>query len=240
VWRVVQLRTYCSELPDYHRFSMSLEYTVKIAPLVRDGDYKEWAGSMRALLVGMKRLDKYLDAEPGQSATEKEEDLLCRSKLELYTVGPLKRIVNRSSTAKSAWEALRAEYIGSLQARQPQMMLSLTQLSQGSLTLVQYIDKAKELRDEFEALQMEASLPLLYQKFITGLSDELQIACAPSLHAILRDKKKGLDDIAAELRSMAHYNLNLMQQPTPPAQHLELPTRRRRRGHATIVTRWVT
>jgi histone deacetylase 1/2 len=83
------------------------------------------------------------------------------------------------------------------------LMASLTQLSQGSLTLVQYIDKATELRDEFEALELKASLPLLCQRFITGLSDELQIACGPALHSILRDKSKSLDDLADELRSMA-------------------------------------
>jgi hypothetical protein len=134
---------------------------------------------------------------------QKEKDLLCRCKLQLHVAGPLQAIVDRATTAKEAWAALHKEYIGSLQVRQPMLMSSLTQLSQGSLTLIQYIDKAKELRDEFEALEMKASLPLLCQRFITGLSDELRIACGPALHSILRDKTKGLDDLADELRSMA-------------------------------------
>jgi hypothetical protein len=50
---------------------------------------------------------------------------------------------------------------------------------------------------------MKASLPLLSQRFITGLSDELRIACGPSLHAIICDPKKSLDDLIEQVRSMA-------------------------------------
>jgi hypothetical protein len=82
-------------------------------------------------------------------------------------------------------------------------MSSLTTLNQGSQSLVQYIDNTKKLRDEFEALEMKTILPLLFKSFITGLSDELHIACGPALHTILRDKYKGVDDITDELRSLA-------------------------------------
>jgi hypothetical protein len=132
---------------------MGSEMTIKVPPLVRGGDYRSWARTMRALLIGQQRLDKFLDAEPVGPA-EQEKDLLCRSKLQLNVAGPLKAVVDRAKTAKAAWDALHTEYLGSLQVRQPMLMSSLTQLSQGSLTLVQYIDKASELRDEFEALEM--------------------------------------------------------------------------------------
>jgi hypothetical protein len=73
--------------------------------------------------------------------------------------GPLKAVVERAATPHEAWTALHEEHVGSLRTRQPQLLAALTTLSQGSLTLVQYIDKVKELRDEFEALEMKASLP---------------------------------------------------------------------------------
>jgi hypothetical protein len=178
------------------------EMMVKVALLVRDGDYKTWASTMRALMIGQKRLDKLLDAEP-TSEEEAERDLLCRAQLLLHVAGPLKAVVSRATTAKGAWEALQAEHIGSLHIRQPMLMSALMELDQWSLTLVQYIDKAKELRDNFESLEMKESLPLLCQRFIKELSDELQIACGPTLHVMLRDKTKGLDDITAVIRSMA-------------------------------------
>jgi hypothetical protein len=64
-------------------------------------------------------------------------------------------------------------------------MAALTEFSQSSETLVQYADKACQLRDDFEALDMKASLALLSQSFITGLSDELRIACGPSLQTTI-------------------------------------------------------
>jgi hypothetical protein len=158
---------------------------------------------MRALLIGQQRLDKLLDTEPGNDEKEKERDLLCRAKLQLHVAGPLTAIVSRAKTAKAAWDALHQEYRGSLQVRQPLLMSSLTTLKQGSQSLVQYIDKAKALRDEFEALELKTVLPLLCQSFIIGLSDELRIACGPALHSTLRNKDKGLDDITDELRSLA-------------------------------------
>jgi hypothetical protein len=147
---------------------MGAEMMVKVAPLVRDGDYKAWASTMRALLVGQTRLDKLLDKEPADEK-EKEQDLLCRAQLQLHVAGPLKAVVDRAKTAKRAWDALHEEYLGSLHIRQPMLMSALTELNQGTLTLVQYIDKAKELRDNFESLSMEDSLPLLCQRFIQGL-----------------------------------------------------------------------
>jgi hypothetical protein len=80
--------------------------TMKVAPLVRDEDYKAWASTLRALLIGQQRLDKLLDAEPGNDEKEQEQDLLCRAKLQLHVAGPLTAIVSRAKTAKAAWDAL--------------------------------------------------------------------------------------------------------------------------------------
>ena len=81
---------------------------------------------------------------------------------------------------------MHEEYVGPLKIRQPLLMASLTELKQGSDTVVQYIDKAKALHDDFEELNMESSLPLLCQQFIAGLDDSLQMSCAPAVHAIMR------------------------------------------------------
>jgi hypothetical protein len=177
---------------------------IKFPPLVQDGDFKAWASSMRAYLVIQQRLDKMLDAEPtAGDAKELESDIVCKAQLQLRVAGPLKAIFERAKTAKEAWDALRSEYVGSLQVRQPQLMAALTELRQGSLTLVQYVSNVKQIRDEFEALEMKASLPLLSQRFITGLSDELRISCGPMLHSFLLDKTKTLDDLIEQVRSMA-------------------------------------
>jgi hypothetical protein len=129
---------------------------IKFPPLVRDGAYKSWASSMRALLITQKRLDKLLDKEPqANDAEEKENDVLCKAQLQLRVHGPLKAIVERATTAKAAWDALEKEYVGTLRVRQPMLMAALTELSQGSETLVQYADKARQLRDDFEALEMK-------------------------------------------------------------------------------------
>jgi hypothetical protein len=106
------------------------------------------------LLVTQQRLDKMLDAEPtAGDAKELESDIVCKAQLQLRVAGPLKAIVERAKTAKEAWDALQSEYVGSLQVRQPPLMAALTELRQGSQTLVQYIDNVKQIRDEFEALE---------------------------------------------------------------------------------------
>jgi hypothetical protein len=78
---------------------MGTEITVKIPPLARDGNYKSWASSMRALLISQSRLDKLLD-EPPDGEEEEERDLLCKAKLQLHVAGPLKGVVERADTAK--------------------------------------------------------------------------------------------------------------------------------------------
>lgn len=209
---------------------MGTEMSVKVAPLTRDGDYKSWASSMRALLISQQRLDKFLDRIPNAaSSEEKESDVVCKAKLQLHVSGPLKAVVERASSSHQAWKALKEEYIGSLKVRQPMLMSSLTNLSQGNLTIIQYIDKARELRDEFEALSMQASLPLLNQRFIAGLCDDLQITCAAALHATLQDSSKDLDDIAAQLRSMVmllpekYASINATQAAKPAIPQTAIP-----------------
>jgi hypothetical protein len=205
---------------------MGSEITVRVPPLTRDGDYMAWASSIaiRALLITQNRLDQLLDKKPTEDEKEKEKDVLCKAKLQLHVTGPLKAVIERPATAHEAWNALHEEYVGSLRTRQPQLLAALTTLSRGSLTLVQYIDKVKELRDEFEALEMKASLPLLSQNFITGLNDHLQLACGPSLHALVTSDK-GIDEITAQLRSMvlmlppslAMANSTMSHSPTTPS-----------------------
>lgn len=177
---------------------------MKIPKLSREGDYRTWSQMMRAYLITQDRLDKALDAAPATNdARAQEQDLLCRARLQLHVTGPLLRIVARASSAKAAWEALRDDYQGSLRTRQPQLTAQLTQLSQGSDSITAYVDRLLNLRDEFEALGMEASLPLLASQFVRGLRDELRLACAPALHQIGNTKGSTIDDIAREVKALA-------------------------------------
>ena len=129
--------------------------------------------------------------------------LLCKARLQLHVTGPLLGIVARARTAKAAWEALKDDCQGSLRTRQPQLTAQLTQLSQGNDTVPAYVDRLLSLRDEFEALSMESSLPLLASQFIRGLRDDLRLACAPILHKISSESGSTIDDIAKEIKSLA-------------------------------------
>ena len=161
---------------------MSESTSLKIPKLSRDGDYPTWSQLMRAYLITQDRLDKALDAAPASSDSKaQEQDLLCKARLQLHVTGPLLGIVARARTAKAAWEALKDDYQGSLRTRQPQLTAQLTQLSQRNDTVPAYVDRLLSLRDEFEALSMESSLPLLASQFIRGLRDDLRLACAPIL-----------------------------------------------------------
>jgi hypothetical protein len=175
-----------------------------IPKLTRDGDYRSWSQLMRAYLVTQGRLDKALDAAPASNdADALEKDLMCRAKIQLHVSGPLQSLVARAATAKAAWDALSDDYRGSIRTRQPQLTAQLTQLSQGSSSITAYVDKLLLLRDEFEASNMDSSLPLLASQFIRGLRDDLRLASAPLLHMVGSKKGSTIDDIAREIKSLA-------------------------------------
>jgi hypothetical protein len=140
--------------------------TVKLTPLTRDGNCKQWAGQVRSLLIVATRLDKLLDREPA-GEEEVEKDIVCKARLMLCVSGPLRDIVDRAGSAKDAWDALQEEYLGDLHAKKPKLMADVTALSQEGRSVIEYIDKAKELRDQFESVGMSESLPLLCHKYLS-------------------------------------------------------------------------
>jgi hypothetical protein len=141
------------------------------------------------MLTVSHRLDEMLEREPDEDdAEEKCKDVICKAKLQLHVSGPLRDIVTRGKTAKEAWQLLHDEYMGGLHARKPKLMGELHMLEQGGRSVVQYIDQAKELRDQFEELNLEASLPLLSHKFIQGLHRDIRQSCGPFLSSMLRSE----------------------------------------------------
>lgn len=174
-----------------------------VPTLTRDGNYPAWAGLMRAYLITQNRLDRHLDATPRGADTEGQaNDVLCKARVQLHVAGPLLSIVQRATTAKQAWDGLYDDYKGSLVTRQPQLTAQLTQLSQGDDSIIEYVDRLLSLRDEFEALEMHASLPLLASQFVRGLKPEIRMACAPTLHQSIQ-KGGTVDDLGRELKSLA-------------------------------------
>jgi hypothetical protein len=135
-----------------------------------------------------------------------ERDIqLCKARLTLCVSGPLREVVARAGTAKEAWDDLREEYLGDLHPRKPRLMADLLELKQDGTSVMAYIDKAKALRDEFEDLEQEASLPLLCQKFLHGLDSNVLRTCGPILSRKLRRKDVCLDELCSELRDMLQF-----------------------------------
>jgi hypothetical protein len=180
--------------------------SLKIPLLTRDGNYRHWAAQMQAMLTIADELDVMLLRVPVQdNVVENRRDIVCKAKLQLHVSGPLKDIVARAPNAKAAWDALHAEYLGSLHARRPRLMAELNALEQGRSSLMEYIDRAKGMREQFEELGMEASLALLCQKFIQGLRSNIQQACGAMVSTMLRADNVDLDDICSALRDMVSF-----------------------------------
>jgi hypothetical protein len=123
----------------------------------------------------------------------------------IYMSGALRGIVVRADTAKAAWDALREEYLWELHARKPKLKADLANLSQGGGSVVDFNDRVKELRDQFEELEMSESLPRLCRNFIRGLDREALQTCGPMLSAMLLNKDVGLDELCSALRGMASF-----------------------------------
>lgn len=177
--------------------------TVKVPVLSRDGNYRQWASKMEAFLITQDGgLDRWLEDDPEEgNAAQIRGDRVCKAKIQLHVTGALQQIVARARTARIAWEALEQEYVGALRVRQPQLTRELSELRQGSDGLMKYIDKARDLRDQFEDLGMQQSVVLLHHQFIRGLNDKLRVACASELNAMVM-RQGDEDNPAATLEDL--------------------------------------
>jgi hypothetical protein len=170
---------------DYQDYHTMTDGSLRIPQLTRDSDFQSWAIMMKAYLITQDRLDRHLSATPSSTDTAGlGKDVLCKARLQLHVAGPLQSIVARATSAKEAWDALQADYEGSLRTRTPQLTAQLTSFSQKGDSIVTYCDRLLHLRDQFEALKMNGSLPLLAHQFVRGLRDDVRLATASSLHAV--------------------------------------------------------
>jgi hypothetical protein len=67
--------------------------------------------------------------------------------------------------------------------------------------IVEYIGRAKLLRDQIEVFELIDSLSMLSHQFVRGLND-FRLSCGPYLHKMLSEGKK-LVEIVVELHSIA-------------------------------------
>jgi transposase InsO family protein len=176
--------------------------TVKIAVLKRGGNYREWAAQMEAYLT-TQSLEAWLEKEPDATkASEVSKDKLAKARLLLGVSGGLLETVRRASSTKAAWDALKEDYLGLLKVQRPRVMGEIVDLKQGRDSLVEYIDRAKALRDQMTDLKMEDSLPMLCHQFVRGLHIDMRISCGPHFNALLSEGKS-LDDITLQLQSIS-------------------------------------
>jgi hypothetical protein len=175
---------------------------VKILALKRGGNYQEWATQMEGYLVTLS-LEAWLEKEPDLSkSTEVGKDKQAKARLLLAVSGGLLEIVRRASNTKEAWTALRNEHLGELKVQRPRVLGKIVELQQGRDSIIEYIDRAKLLRDQMEDLELKDSLPMLSHQFVRGLNDHLRLSCGPYLNKLLSEGKE-LDHIALELHSIA-------------------------------------
>jgi hypothetical protein len=111
---------------------------------------------------------------PWTDTAGRGRDVLCKARLQLHVAGPLQSIVARADSAKEAWDALQADYEGSLRTRTPQLTAQLTSLSQKGDSIVTYCDRLLHLRDQFEALKMKSfGGPFLYWRTTSFVASEI-------------------------------------------------------------------
>jgi hypothetical protein len=175
--------------------------SAKIPTLQRGGKYREWAAQMEALLI-THGLDTWLEKSPGTSKpSELSKDKLAKARLLMHVSGGLLDIVRRAKTTKTAWDALKSEYQGFLKVRRPRLMNEVAEPKQRNDSIVDYIDRAKRLRDELDDLDLDSDMSMLSHQFVRGMNYEVRMACAPHFNTLLNEGK-GLDELAIELQSI--------------------------------------
>jgi hypothetical protein len=141
----------------------------KIPVLKRDGNCRQWLSQMKALMV-IRNLEYVLENDVnGDDEYELRADAKCKAILQLHVGGALTSVVQRSNSAKQAWDALHEEHLGRAHVRKARLLAQANGLEQGDGTVQQYIDKAKDLRDEFLDSEMIDTISLITTQFVRGL-----------------------------------------------------------------------
>ncbi len=171
----------------------------KVRRLRRDGNYREWAANVRALLVDAD-LASYLETEAseGDDAAMTRQDK-CKARLLLSVEGPLQSIVEKAATAKAAWQQLEKEHLGSLQTRRPMLLGEVRELKQGPKETVEaYGDRAKALLSRLEDLDLSCADVLVADAFLQGLRSSFH-PCVPILTRLVDE---GFDAVLLELKNL--------------------------------------
>jgi hypothetical protein len=173
---------------------------LKMIKLTRHGNYHKWVAQITAHLVELD-LEEWLTTEPdGMFPAEMKAAEKCKARLLLAVDGGLIRVVNRAASAKTAWDAIYADHLGSLTERRPQLLGELRNLKQKTGESVEeYGDRALDLLPRLEDLELKDSEILLTDAFIQGLLAKLQVPCAAPLTAKV---EQGFEAVLSEFKKI--------------------------------------
>jgi hypothetical protein len=169
-----------------------------VVKLTRNGNYHKWVAQITAHLVELD-LEEWLTSEPDDTKpTEVKAAKKCKARLLLAVEGGLIRVVERATSAKKAWQAIHADHLGSLTERRPQLLGELRILKQKTGESVEaYGERALDLLQRLEDLELKDSEILLTDAFIQGLLPKLQAPCAAPLTASV---EQGFEAVLSELK----------------------------------------
>lgn len=175
---------------------------VKIELLTRDSNHKHWFRQIKNALA-WKGYDDCLETAPAEgdeAAAARDRRVKGFVGTHIKDVG-LMRVLDNASTTKEAWEALHEEFRGSAKLAQNRVLTKGTRLTQGDDSVQRYIDRARELRDEFLEADLEKSVLILEQQFVRGLRPALYDKVGMQL-AVSVTKGAELDALCDELRDL--------------------------------------
>jgi hypothetical protein len=180
---------------------MSSDGLMKIVKLRRGGNYRQWASSVKALLITLD-LDEWLVMQPDhEKRSEVRSDMKAKARIQMFLEGALQYRVEEASSAMEAWQLVYDDYVGSLAARRSEVVSKVKNLQQAAKESIDdYIDRCHDIFKQLEDINFESRNEILCDSFIEGLQPTLRTAVVP---AISESKMMNFEMISADVKALA-------------------------------------
>jgi transposase InsO family protein len=133
-------------------------------------------------------LDAYLKRRPvAGNADEEMLDKKCLAFLTLYVEDCLTEIIDNAQTANEAYVALYTELLAALQIRKTVNNQQISQFTQNSQSVEEYLMSAQKLMSEARDVDVQAHMEQLCSQVIYGLRPDIKKSIGDSMLAIIEE-----------------------------------------------------
>jgi hypothetical protein len=162
--------------------SMADPQVMRFPKLSRNGHFRSWSVQLHALLTTPDRHDRFLSEDPTNDA-EVLLDRQARARLIMCLGNDMLSLVERTNTARAAFEAVRADHLGHAVSMRSALLAEITAMRQSSRQSVKdYVAAGREFLIRLREVGVPEPATLLIPCFKAGISDIIKQQVLPLLN----------------------------------------------------------